>query len=129
MAGFHYEYQRFQRMLWPNRYDHAAYMLIGIVGRYWLLLTGWKREYKVLGEYGWVVIDLAHPRLKLALEADGEQWHMDIVREQRRDETLLERGWDIKHYRYPVLKNEPERVRREVKHWFWTALLFNLKAR
>lgn len=127
MAGFRYEYQRYQRLLWPSRYDHAAYMLIGIVGRYWLLLTGWKREYKVLGEYGWVVIDLAHPRLKLALEADGERYHMDIVKEQMRDEALKGKGWSVRHYRYPALKDEPRRVKREVRRWFWNALILNYR--
>jgi hypothetical protein len=127
MAAPAYEWQRIKRVLWPSKYDHTAYMLIGICGRYWLLLAGFKREYRVIGKQGFVIIDLAHPRLKLALEADGEQWHMDIVKEQRRDETLMGKGWSVKHYRYPALKNEPKRVRREVRRWYWQALLFRYR--
>ncbi len=127
MASVQYEWQRIRRVLWPSRYDHAAYMLIGIVGRYWLLLTGWKREYRMMTDTGYIIIDLAHPRLKLALEADGEKWHMDIVKEQRRDEALVGKGWSVKHFRYPKLKNEPRKVRREVRHWYYSALLFHYR--
>ena len=124
MAGSAYEWQRIKRVLWPSRYDHAAYLLIGCVGRYWLLLTGWKREWRVMGEHGYIIIDLAHPRLKLALEADGERWHMDVVKEQRRNEALKGKGWSVKHMRYPRLRDEPRKVRREVRRWYWQALLF-----
>lgn len=127
MAAFRYEYQRLQRLLWPSRYDHAAYMLINVVGRWWLWAGGWKREYKVMGEFGWVVIDLAHPRLKLALEADGERYHMDVVKEQRRDDALQGKGWSVKHYRYPMLKNEPRKVKREIRRWFYQHLLFSFR--
>lgn len=127
MPGFIYERQRIMRILWPSRYDHSAYMLVKIVGGWWFLLTGWKREYKILSDHGYIVIDLAQPRLKLALEADGERYHFDIVREQRRNERLKELGWSVRHFRYPRLKNEPRRVRREVRGWFYRALLWNIK--
>lgn len=128
--SYRYEFQRWQRLLWPSRYDHAAYMLIGIVGRYWLLLTGWRREYKILSaDYGYIVIDLAHPLLKLALEGDGERYHMDVVHEYRRDEVLGKLGWRVKHYRYPKLKHEPRKVKREVRRWFWLALLTGIRTK
>jgi len=127
MAGARYEIQRLKRILWPERYDHAAWMLIKICGPYWLLLTGWKREYRMLGEHGWLVIDLAHPRLKLALEADGERWHEDVVREWNRDQLLHAKGWEVKHFRYPKLRDEPRKVRREVRRWFWNALILNYR--
>jgi very-short-patch-repair endonuclease len=98
-------------------------MLINAVGQWWLFVTGWKREYEV----GGFVIDLAHPRLKLALEADGERWHMDVVREFDRDEALKSLGWTIRHYRYPALKSQPKSVKRQVRGWYWRAVLFNFR--
>jgi len=127
MAGFSYEYQRLKRMLWPEKYDHACWLLMNTVGRPWLLLTGWRREYRMMSEHGWLIIDLAHPRLKLALEADGEKYHMDVVHEQRRDDLLKAKNWSVRHYRYPRLKNEPRKVRREVRRWFYRALIFNYR--
>ena len=127
MAGFRYEKERIMRMLFPKQRDHSAWLLMNICGRPWLLLTGWKREWRVMGEHGWIVIDLAHPRLKLALEADGEKWHRDIVKEEMRNSALQGKGWSIKHFRYPRLKNEPRKVRREVRRWFWNALILNYR--
>ena len=132
MAGMHYEYQRLRRMLWPSKYDHSAYMLIGIVGRYWLLLTGWKREYRVLGQDSngkprMIIIDLCQPRLKLALEADGERFHMDVAREYERDWILRHKGYSVRHYRYPRLRDEPRKVKREIRRWYWNALILNYR--
>lgn len=111
--------RRWLRLWLPKQNDHAAWMLMNALGRWWLLLHGWKREYRVYRNGRMIIIDLAHPRLKLALEADGERWHMDIVKEQTRDELLKANGWSVKHYRYPAIKNESKRVRREVRVWYW----------
>ncbi len=118
-----YRYKRIQRLLWPFRYDRTSYLLIHACGAWWLFLTGWRREYEVAG----FVIDLAHPWLKLALEADGERFHMDIVRETERDSALSFQGYSVRHYRYPAIKNQPDRVRKEVRRWFWKALIIGLK--
>lgn len=122
-----YEWQRIRRLLWPAKYDHAAYMLINIVGRWWLFLTGWKREYRIVGKERLIIVDLAHPRLKLALEADGERWHRDIVHEQERDEALKGTGWSVRHYRYPELNKHPRKVKRQVRRWFWNALILGFR--
>lgn len=127
MAGFAYEKQRVMRMLFPKSHDRAAWLLMNAVGRPWLLLTGWKREYRILTDQGYLVLDLAHPRLKLCLEGDGERWHMDVVRETIRDERLRELNWSVRHYRFPKLKNEPRKVRREVRRWYWRSLLWNYR--
>jgi very-short-patch-repair endonuclease len=116
-----YRFQRMRRLLWPHRYDRASYLLIKAAGSWWLFLTGWKREYKMAG----LMIDLAHPRLKLALEADGERWHIDVVREMQRDEVLAIKGYQVKHYRYPILKNQPKQVKREVRRWFYRELIIS----
>ncbi len=118
-----YKAQRLQRLIWPRRYDHTSYLLIRACGSWWLFLTGWRREYEVSG----FIIDLAHPWLKLALEADGERYHMDVTREYDRDEALKFHGWHIRHYRYPAIKHQPERVRKEVRRWFYKALIIGLK--
>jgi very-short-patch-repair endonuclease len=97
------------------------------VGRWWLLLHGWKREYRLWTRRGWVIVDLAHPKLKLALEGDGFQYHMDVVREQERNEALEKRGWTVRHYRYQRLRYQPGQVRREVRQWYWQALLWKAR--
>ena len=120
--------QRLLRIYFPQQRDHAAWLLINAVGRWWLLLHGWKREYVVGTHRGLKMVDLAHPRLKIAIEADGTAYHTDVVKEFDRDEALARRGWTVRHYRYPLLKKDPKRVRREVRglfmqksfrHWWW----------
>lgn len=45
-----------------------------------------------------------------ALEIDGSQWHMDVLKEQERDEYLRARGWQVMHIKAARLKREPRRV-------------------
>lgn len=98
---------------------------MNILGRPWLIATGWKREYYVQNAAGReAYIDLAHPWLKLAIEADGEHWHNDP--DSVRDDMLISLGWNVKHYRYPRLKAEPRQVKREVRRWFYYHLLLRL---
>lgn len=127
MAGARYEWQRLKRVFWPFRYDRSAYLLIHAVGGWWLFAAGFKREYRIMTKQGWLILDFAHPKLKLCLEADGERYHRDIVHEEVRDSTLLKKGWAIKHFRYARLKHEPRKVRREVRRWFWNALILNYR--
>lgn len=112
----YYELKR-QRRLWlPDRYDHGAYVLMNILGRWWLWSNGWKREYRIYYAPGeWYAIDLAHPGRQIALEADGGKYHQDIVREQRRNEYLGQLGWTVRHYRFATLRDHPDRVREDVK--------------
>jgi hypothetical protein len=124
-----YEFQRWQRILFPKSNDHAAWMLMNCVGRWWFFVTGWQREYRIMGEHGWIILDFAHPFLKLALEADGERYHMDIVREWERDQALQKMNWRVKHYRFPKLRNEPRKVKREVRRWFWLALITGIRTK
>lgn len=114
---------RWRRLLLPKQYDHTSWLLMEVVGRWWLLLHGWKREHKV---YVWkgskarlVIIDLAHPKLKIALEADGAAYHMDVVRDMERGEALARQGWTVRHFRYQRIKQEPRKVRREVRRMYW----------
>ncbi len=112
---------RLGRLWFPKRNDHTAWMLMNIVGRWWLLLHGWKREYTICSTERCIIADFAHPRLMLVVEADGERFHMDIVKEVERNEVLADLGWSVKHFRYPRLNQQPGAVRREVKHWYWYA--------
>lgn len=102
---------RLRRIYFPKQYDHAAWLLMGALGRPWLLLHGFKREYRV-GRY---VVDLACPKKKIALEADGARYHQDVVREHERDEYLAARGWTVRHLPYRRIKDHPALVRREIK--------------
>ena len=54
-----------------------------------------ERQHKI-GPY---TIDIAYPKIKLAVECDGKEYHEDdkrqIERDQRRDKYLARRGWRI----------------------------------
>lgn len=121
-----HELSRLARLWFPKSRDHAAWLLMEAVGRWWLLLHGWKREYKIYGPERMVIVDFAHPKLNLALEADGDRWHRDVVHEYDRDELLKELGWSVRHYRYAPLKGTPDKVRAEVRWWFWGQRLYHL---
>ncbi len=113
------EFSRHRRLWFPQRYDHAAWVLMNVLGRWWLLFHGWKREYKICDDKRCIIVDFGHPKLMLAMEADGDQYHRDIVHEYDRDEILHGLGWGVRHYRYERLKSHSGRIRGEVKRWYW----------
>lgn len=40
-------------------------------------------------------IDFAHPKVKVAVECDGAKWHMDRVKDWKRDDVLRSMGWSV----------------------------------
>ncbi len=68
-----------------------------------------KREVRV-GKY-WV--DFGND-IKRAIEVDGKAYHMDIIKDQERDEYIQSLGWSVLRIRADELLREPERVRRRV---------------
>lgn len=65
------------------------------------------------------MIDLACPRKRLAIEADGGKYHIDIVREQQRDDQLRALGWKVLHFRYQHLKGSPSYVKKTVRQAYY----------
>lgn len=102
------EYYRRQRLRNP---EPTVVMLVEIMGVAWWIRHGFYREYRA----GRRFIDLANPVLKLAVEGDGERWHMDVVKEQQRNDELGRLGWQVVHFRYDKLKYKPELVRQELE--------------
>ena len=49
-----------------------------------------------------------------AIEIDGAEWHVDIVKEAERDNYLNERGWSVMHIQAAELYRNPGRVQRRV---------------
>lgn len=49
-----------------------------------------------------------------AIEIDGRNFHMDVVREQERDEYLNGRGWRVLHIQAVDLWRNPDAVQRRV---------------
>src|SRR5579875_2149015 len=109
-SSLYHEWQRRQRIKNPEKRDHCAYMLIGIMGPEWWIENGWIREYPV----GRCLIDFAQPDLKIAIEGDGEAYHMDVLRDERRDSFLRSHGGYVLRFRYNKLHNHPAEVRKTI---------------
>lgn len=71
-----------------------------------------KREVRVAGYY----IDFGND-IKRGIEIDGGAYHMDVVRDQRRDEVLASCGWLVLHIQAPAVSRYPDRVRRTAECW------------
>jgi very-short-patch-repair endonuclease len=102
------EYYRRKRLRHP---EPTVIMLVEIMGVEWWIRHGFFREYRVGRWY----IDLANPKLQLAIEGDGKQYHMDIVREHDRDQALQRKGWRVCHFRYEDLKYHPEKCKSRIE--------------
>ena len=59
-------------------------------------------------------VDFAIPELKIVIECDGEYWHQDKVKEQKRDAKIKEAGWDIFHFTGSQINTTPKEVEDEL---------------
>jgi len=48
------------------------------------------------------------------IEVDGTLWHMDIVKEQNRDDYLRQFGWSVIHINAAEIYREPLRVQQRI---------------
>lgn len=53
-------------------------------------------EYECEYQVDFYFIDIAFPSIKYAVELDGVEFHQDKEKDEKRDEYLRERGWEIK---------------------------------
>lgn len=48
-------------------------------------------QYPVLNYF----VDFGNPYYKIAIEADGKDYHLDVGKDKRRDQELLSEGWKV----------------------------------
>jgi len=76
-------------------------------------LIGWLPNYPVrLGGQS-VVLDVAFPTTRLAIEVDGLVWHVDPARFQRdrtRQNELVTAGWTVLRFTWADLTERPDHV-------------------
>jgi hypothetical protein len=104
------EIHRRRRMQDPEHLDNGSYQLIKIMGFKWWIRNGFHREHPVPrgGTKSPLYIDMANPKVMLAIEADGDQYHTDVLKEQWRDSYLQAKGWYVLHFRWADLVNHPD---------------------
>ena len=116
---YYYDLKRLWR-LWV-RPEASAYDLCRVTGVWWLWIHGARREYKVrlwkTAQPGWYALDLAIPRRKLAVEADGSPHYTvnGFRHDIARDEKLHEKGWQVMRINYSEIKADPRGVRKRVR--------------
>ena len=77
-------------------------------------VTGWVLGLRVDG----VVLDVAFPAARVAIEVDGWAWHSGVDRfrrDRQRQNALVLAGWTVLRFTWHDLTVEPERVVREVR--------------
>lgn len=110
------EIHRRRRIQDPERYDNGSYQLIKVMGQRWWVRHGFHREFAVARGHGKspLYIDMANPKIMLAIEADGDQYHTDIIKEQWRDNFLRAKGWYLLHFRWADLVNHPDECYEDI---------------
>lgn len=80
--------------------------------------TGWSANFAVRLGGRLVVIDVAFPELRLAIEVDGRAWHSDAGRfqsDRRRQNALVRAGWTVLRFTWDDLTMRPDRVIAEIR--------------
>lgn len=67
-------------------------------------------QYPVLNYF----VDFGNPSMKIAIEADGKDFHKDIEKDQKRDRELLSAGWRVFRISGSKINYMPERLDRAV---------------
>lgn len=85
-------------------------------------LTGWHTNYAVvLAGETIAIVDLALPRLKLALEIDGRAWHSaagQFQHDRTRQNQLVNAGWTVLRFTWDDLTKRPDEVVAAVRTAF-----------
>ncbi|MCV7301540.1 DUF559 domain-containing protein [Mycobacterium barrassiae] len=78
-------------------------------------ITGWRANHPV----GGFIVDVAFPKLKVAIEVDGLAFHSDadvFVADRQRQNIITLRGWKVLRFTWLDLTEYPERVIAEINH-------------
>lgn len=74
---------------------------------------------EIVTEYNYSVgskwVDYAIVDKKIAVECDGEYWHQDKEKEQKRDRYLSSKGWTVLHFSDNKIKNNIDECIDEIK--------------
>ena len=99
------------QLAFPNRDQHDASPI-----ETKLLEAFYRAGLEPVQQYGIAgyVVDFAFPRARLAVEADGHDYHQDEAREKRRDEAIRRAGWHIVHFRGSTIWRDPDTCVRSV---------------
>ena len=72
-------------------------------------------QFPIRCKYGYI-LDIAIPDIKLAIECDGEHWHLEEnLRDKKRDGVLRKMGWKILRFKGNKIKNNMEECLERVK--------------
>ena len=91
----------------------ATERLAGLAG-----LTGWEANARVNLPGGFVIVDVAFRRWRLAIEVDGRAFHTDrrtFQRDRTRQNRLMNAGWTVLRYTWEDVTQRPERVIAEIE--------------
>lgn len=81
-------------------------------------LTGWEANARVSLPGGFVIVDVAFRRFRLAIEVDGRAFHTDrrsFQRDRTRQNRLMNAGWTVLRYTWEDVTQRPERVIAEIE--------------
>ena len=80
-------------------------------------IGGWKANFRVRLAGRVVVIDIAFPEFKVAIEIDGRAYHGDdrFHSDRSRHNLLEEHGWTVLHFTWEHLTQAPDVVVRQVR--------------
>ncbi len=76
-------------------------------------IAGWVAQHQVETPAGQVRVDVAFPRLRLAIEVDGYAYHRDGHRfqsDRTRQNALLAAGWHVLRFTWEDIVDRPEYV-------------------
>lgn len=80
--------------------------------------TGWIANHPVRLHGRLIVIDVAFPELRLAVEVDGRAWHSGAGRfqsDRRRQNALVRAGWTVLRFTWDDLTMRPNTVIAEIR--------------
>jgi very-short-patch-repair endonuclease len=95
----------------PGAHSTAERLLHQVLGH--AGLTGWRPQYTIALPSGWVIVDVAFPDRRVAVEVDGWAWHTDPERFQRdrsRQNELVTAGWTVLRFTWLDLTERPDAV-------------------
>lgn len=83
-------------------------------------IAGWRGNLPVVDRCGRriAVVDIAFRSIKLAIEIDGDEWHLSpaaVLRDRQRDQDLAAEGWTVVRFRASALFADPEAFVAELR--------------
>jgi len=83
-------------------------------------ISGWRGNVPVRDARGTriAVIDIAFRAVKLAIEIDGDEWHLSpgaVLRDRQRDQDLAAAGWTVVRFRAAAVFADPDAFVADVR--------------